>query len=88
VLGVHLPTGDNRRDYSGSFVTPPFRPLAANTWYTLRWRLTSTGTTISVDGLQVFSQKGKFALTEKYPIRVGASEHAVDVRSVVVTPVK
>jgi hypothetical protein len=87
-LGVHLPDGENERLYAGSFVTRSFRPLAANTWYTLRWRLTASEVSVSVDGRQVFFQKGKFDLTAKSPIRIGASEHPVDVKSVVVVPAK
>lgn len=77
-LAVHHP--DGKAGKLGSVTHHPFQPLEANTWYTLRWRITNHGMEVAVNGRRVFSEKGKYALVEAAPIQVRALDSTVDVK--------
>ena len=78
-LRVTRPDG-NLKSESGTLVTARVRPLGANTWYILVWRITEDGMDVSVDGKVIFSEKKKYDLSAKRPVTV-ASGNNVDVKS-------
>lgn len=84
-LRVHRPDG-NERQASGSIATAAVRPLDANTWYTLRWRVTKEGMEVFVNGKSVFSEKRNYNLWEKCPMMVRSWKRSiVDVKAFAVT---
>ncbi len=86
-LRVHRPDGNNRLE-SGSIATAPVTPLKANTWYTLRWRLTAEGMSVSVDGKVVFAEQRAYDLSAPSRITVKAATSQVDVKEFSVLPAK
>ena len=63
--------------------------LEANRWYTLRYRVTSQGTTVSVDGLSVFSENKTYAKFPRSPVGVnGEGPAVIDVKKFVVRPIE
>ncbi len=85
-LRVHRPDGNDSHRESGSIATARIEPLAANTWYTLRWRITEQGMEIAVNGKIVFSETRAYNLSAKRPVTVKAIDSVVDVRSFDVKP--
>jgi hypothetical protein len=78
-LRVHRP--DGRTTESGSFVGGKPFPLTPRVWYHIRWLLTETGMTVSVDGVVVFQESGRYDLTTHETIRVAAVDSPLEVRS-------
>jgi hypothetical protein len=71
----------------GSTATAKVTPLKANTWYTLKWRLTEEGTQVSVDGQVVFEEKRKYQITTSTPISVRAMASTLDVKDFRITSI-
>jgi WD40 repeat protein len=83
-LHVWRPDG-NEREESGTDVWGLMpRPLASRTWYTLRWKITSKGMEVTVNGARVFAEVRSYDLSFRHPLRVGGGDSVVDVRSFVV----
>lgn len=80
-LVVHRPDGTPAKFASGSVAFVPFKPLAPNTWYTLRWRIQKDGMEVAVDDKVVFSEKRSNDLSTKQPIGLCALNSVVDVKS-------
>lgn len=87
-LRLHRPDGNTKDEKLGSLMKAPTQPLKFNTWYTLRWRLTASEYTVWVDDKLVFSEKGKYNLASKEPMRFFAIPAGVDVKSFTVRPIK
>ncbi|MDB5310442.1 MAG: hypothetical protein JWO38_4644 [Gemmataceae bacterium] len=88
-LRVTRPDGVAGKLESGSLATAPVKPLTPDLWYSIRWRLTPTQIDVWVDDKLVFTEKGrKYDLSTRSPVRVGACEHPVDVKSVSISPIK
>jgi WD40 repeat protein len=83
-LRVSRPDGDANKHESGTWTSAPCEPLAPNTWYRLRWRLTSAGTEVFVNDKSVFSEKRNYPSAIKGQIVVHSVEDPVDVKELVV----
>ncbi len=83
-LRVNRPDGNDNRE-SGSLAAVRVRPLEPNQWYTLRWRVTEIGTSISIDGKVVFSEQRSNNLSAKRPVIVASGDSVVDVKSLSVS---
>jgi WD40 repeat protein len=85
-LCVHHPGGTGKEN---PFVTTRrVDPLATDTWYTLRWRITEQGQEVFVNEKRVLSDKRTYDLSNKQPVLVYTSQGSVvDVKSIVVTPI-
>jgi WD40 repeat protein len=59
-------------------------PLAPDTWYTLRWRITEEGMEVAVDDRTIFTEKRIYDLSPAEPVGVCAMRSPVDVKSFVV----
>lgn len=86
-LRVHRPDG-NSTVASGSIATAPVTPLKTNTWYTIRWRLTAEGMSVSVDGKVVFAEQRAYDLSTPSRISVNAVTSQVDVKEFYVLSAK
>ena len=87
-LRLTRPDGKNDVWESGSLMRSPMKPLKLDTWYTLKWRLTGSEFTVSVDDKVVFSEKGKYSLSAKAPMRFTVVPNSVDVKSFTARSVK
>ena len=87
-LRLHRPDGNTNEEKLGSLMKAPIQALKFNTWYKLRWRLTASECTVWVDEKIVLSEKGKYTLTSKEPMRFFAIPAGVDVKSFTVRSVK
>lgn len=87
-LQLHRPDGNTKDEKIGSLMKAPAQALKFNIWYTLRWRLTASEYTVWVDEKIVFSEKRKYTLTSKEPIRLFAIPAGVDVKSFTARSVK
>ncbi|HEV3024745.1 MAG TPA: hypothetical protein VGX76_19850, partial [Pirellulales bacterium] len=64
-------------------------PLEANRWYALRYRVTSQGTTISVDGQPVYSENKAYTRFPRSSVGVnGEGPAVIDVKKFVVRPIE
>jgi hypothetical protein len=79
-LRLQRPDAKEKRG-SGSVVTVAVRPLAAKTWYTLRWRITEKVMEVTVNGAPVFQEIRPYNLTTRQRIEVEASDSMIDVRA-------
>jgi WD40 repeat protein len=70
-LRVHRP--DN------TVATAPAKRLLANTWYSIRWRITENGMRIAVDGNLVFEEMSTYDLSKGYPVIMPGFDSRVDV---------
>jgi hypothetical protein len=80
-IRVHPPDGNDTGLVAGSLATAWVQPLAPNTWYTLRWRITEQGMEVAVDGKTVFSERRPYDLSARRPVAVRTAESVVDVKS-------
>jgi hypothetical protein len=86
-LRVHRPDGPGGMTV-GSFAGGKQAPLGPNKWYELRWRLTTTGMKVWVDGKLVFEEDQPYDLSAREPVAVQAFDSVIDVKSVVVRRIR
>jgi serine/threonine protein kinase len=87
-LRVTRPDGQLGKPESGSLATAQVQPLAPNTWYTLRWRVTSAGMKVIVNDKVVFSEPKQLNLSARGPVMVHTYDSPVDVKEFVVKEVR
>jgi hypothetical protein len=83
-LRVHRPDGNKPCSETGSVTTANVQPLAPDTWYRLRWRITSKGMKVFVNNNVVFSEVRKNDLSRKAPVFLTRIESTVDVKEFLV----
>lgn len=83
-LRINRPDGNDKRE-SGSVAMVKVKPLEANTWYTLRWRITGQGMEVAVNDNVVFSERRAYNLSSHRPVFIFSAESVVDVKSFEVT---
>jgi hypothetical protein len=79
-LRVHRPDGGVNVETGSVIASKPW-PLTPRVWYHIRWLLTETGMTLSVDGVVVFQESGRYNLSGAETIRVAAMNSPLEVRS-------
>jgi hypothetical protein len=79
-LRVCRPDGQEEILESGSLATAKVAPLKPNTYYTLKWLLTSQGMAIAVNGQVVFAEKKDYNLEGETKIAIGVVKSKVDVK--------
>jgi hypothetical protein len=79
-LRVHRPDAGNMGWLGSQAASKPY-PLTPHVWYHIRWLLSETGMTISVDGVVVFQENFKYDLTGRDTIRVVAIDSPLEVHS-------
>jgi hypothetical protein len=84
-LRVCRPDGRAFSPESGTIATAKVTPLKANTYYTLKWRLTPEGMTVSENDKVVFTEKKKYDLDFEHPISISAVKGPVDVKEFKIT---
>ncbi|OYV86037.1 MAG: hypothetical protein B7Z73_12455 [Planctomycetia bacterium 21-64-5] len=73
----------------GSTVPAPVTPLEPNRWYTFHYRVTRQGTTITVDGVPVFSENQVYGKFPRAAVGVtGWGNAVVDVKKFVIRPLE
>jgi hypothetical protein len=85
-LRVARPDGQETPE-SGSLATARVIPLKPNAWHTLKWRLTTTGMTITTDGKVVFTERKAYDLDIHTIVRLRTGTSVVDVKEFTVTPI-
>lgn len=87
-LRLTRPDGQSDKWESGSLMRSPVKPLKLDTWASIRWKLTASEFSVWIDDKPVFSEKGKYTLTEKAPIRLSTIPNGVEVKTLSVKAVK
>jgi hypothetical protein len=87
LLLLFLPDGGLKPE-SGTRTLRVAKPLAPNTWYTIRWKITENGMEVLVNDVTYYRDKRKYDLTIESPVRVRAANSFVDVKSLVVQPIQ
>jgi WD40 repeat protein len=83
-LRLTRPDGKDHFLATGSLATVPMKPLKANTWYKLQWRITETEMNVLIDDKVVFAEKRENNLSAMRPILVSAEGSLVEVRSFII----
>src|SRR5262249_53995487 len=83
-LRVTRPDGVRDQSESGSLATAQVQPLLPDQWYDLRWTVTETGMTVSVNEVVVFAEQQPERFTDSGPISIRAIDSVVDVKSMTV----
>jgi len=83
-LRVHRP--ENTDPERASVATAQVVPLEPGKWYAFTWRIDEKGMTVSVDGKQVFEERGKYDLSARAPVAISGGqppgpESVVDVKA-------
>jgi hypothetical protein len=86
-LRVHRPDGKMERIESGSIARANVAPLMPNTYYTLKWTVTSKGMTVSTNGQVVFSEMKSYNLDSPSRISIMTKRSKVDVKEFTITPI-
>ncbi len=86
--GLRLHRPDNLSVDWGTLASTKPLKLKPNQWYTIRWRLTTVGMKLWVDGDLVFEEDHPYDLSAKEPVAVESFDSAIDVKSFVVKRIR
>jgi hypothetical protein len=85
-MRIHRPDGDGGR--LGSLAQPRQQPLEPNVWYRIDWVITEAGMKVELNGQVVFQEPHAYDLLRPGPVKVEAFDSVVDVKSLVVKPLR
>jgi hypothetical protein len=86
-LVICRPVPDSEGDFSkDELIAREEFPLEPDTFYTLRWRLTEQGMTVSVNDQVIFREERKYDLSSRRPVKLLAHASALRVKSLEVKP--